>query len=200
VNTSSSPDPSVGSFYLDDAFYERLVAFANDWQNRTGIECGERPDLETRDDCAALISAEARLADALQLESWLDCYAPECIYWIPASNPAADPRLEITHEIHDRRRLEDRVARIRTGFAYSMTPAVRSTHVLGPVEIWRGMANEVRARTSFIIDTFRNDHHRVLSGWVGYSIVDIDGQWRIAIKQVNLIDADQPQGNNSFFL
>jgi len=159
-----------------------------------------RPDRETTEDCTALIAAEARLADALELEQWLDCYAPECIYWIPASNPAADPRREITHEIHDRRRLEDRIARIRTGFAYSMIPPIRTTHVLGVVEMWRGDLNEIRVRVNFIIDVLNKDRHRVASGWIGYSLIDVDERWRIAVKQINLIDADYPQGNNSFFL
>jgi len=200
LKVNISPNPSHVSFYFDNARYESLVALATDWQNRATIRRNERPSANIHDDCAALISAEARFADTLELECWIDCYAAECIYWIPASNSAADPRREITHEIHDRRRLEDRVARIRTGFAYSMIPSVRTTHILGPLEIWRGDGNEVRSRASFIIDAFSNDRHRVLSGWVGYSLIDIEDKWRIAVKQINLIDADHPQGNNSFFL
>lgn len=169
------------------------------------IRRNERPENEIAEDCAALITAEARFADALELDHWIACYASECIYWIPASYGGGDPRMEITHEIHDRRRLEDRIARIRTGFAYSVIPPVRTTHVLGNIEFWqgellRGEAKEVRARASFIIDAINNDRRRVLSGWVGYSLVDVDCQWRIAVKQINLVDADQPQGNNSFFL
>ncbi len=200
MRTDISPNPSYDSYYVDDDHYARLVTLAIDWQNRIERSRDERPNSEVREDCAALISAEVRLADALELESWIDCYAPECIYWIPASNPAADPRREITHEIHDRRRLEDRIARIRTGFAYSMIPPVRTTHVLGSLEMWCGDQNEVRARASFIIDAFHRDRHRVMSGWIGYSLIDVYDQWRIAVKQINLIDADQPQGNNSFFL
>ena len=200
MKSNFSRDPSHDSSYVDDTLYDRLVALAMDWRSRTVIKRDERPNNEIAADCTALINAEARFADTLELESWIACYAPECIYWIPASCGGGDPRQEITHEIHDRRRLEDRIARIRTGFAYSMIPSVRATHVLGNFEIWSLEAKEVRARASFIIDAVNNDRRRVLSGWIGYSLVEIEHQWRIAVKQINLIDADQPQGNNSFFL
>jgi 3-phenylpropionate/cinnamic acid dioxygenase small subunit len=81
-----------------------------------------------------------------------------------------------------------------------MIPPVRTTHVLGNFEMWSLEVQEVRARASFIIDAVNKDRRRVLSGWIGYSLIDVDHQWRIAVKQINLIDADQPQGNNSFFL
>ena len=93
--------------------------------------------------------------------------------------PAADPRHEITLEFHDKRRLQDRVARIRTGVAYSMVPVIRTRHVLGNVEYWQGDDSEVRARASFIIDALFDDKHRVLSGWVGYSLVKELDAWNI---------------------
>ena len=200
MHTDNEPDPAHASYYVDHAHYQRLTTLSADWLTRTAMSGEFRPDPDSARDCAALIAAEAWLADTLDLRRWLDCYAAQCIYWIPATKPAGDPRREITHEIHDRRRLEDRVARIETGLAYSMIPPVRTTHVLGHTEMWQGDAGEMRARVSFIIDAYHRDSHRVLSGWTGYSLIDADDQWRIAVKQVNLIDADQPQGNNSFFL
>ncbi len=193
-------DPSQVSYYVDDARYDELLLLAKDWQRATVVGAKERPDPETRADCDALVAAEARLSDDGRYEDWLTCYSPECIYWIPSSSPDSDPRREVTFEIHDRRRLEDRVARIRTGLAYSMIPPVPTSHVMSPVEWWWGREGEVRGRASFLIDALVKDRHRVLSGWMGYSLVQSEGRWVIAVKQVNLIDSDLPQGNNSFFL
>ncbi len=92
------------------------------------------------------------------------------------------------------------MARIRTGVAYSMKPVIRTRHVLGNVEYWPGDENEVRARASFIIDALFDGKHRILSGWAGYSIVKQGGDRKIAVKQINLIDADCLQENNTFFL
>ncbi|PCI19894.1 MAG: aromatic-ring-hydroxylating dioxygenase [Piscirickettsiaceae bacterium] len=188
------------SHYLNDAFYDRLMQLVDDWRLDDGVSPSLSIDGADKQACERLLFAEARLADDLRLEQWLDCYSDKCVYWIPSSYPASDPRQQITLEFHDKRRLQDRVARIRTGVAYSMHPVIRTRHVLGNIEYWRGDDNEVRARASFIIDALFNEKHRTLSGWIGYSLVKEKGDWKIAVKQINLIDADCLQENNTFFL
>lgn len=197
---ATAQDSSRASYYVDDALYDRLLAIAADWQRTAPVPRGQRVDAATREDCEALLFAEARLADDLLLAEWLECYAAECIYWIPSGHSQTDPRHEVTLEIHDRRRLEDRVARIHTGFAYSMVPPIRTRRVLGNLELWYGTDGVIQARASFIIDALFKGRHRILSGWYGYVLAGSTDGWRIAVKQVNLIDADQPQENNSFFL
>jgi ethylbenzene dioxygenase subunit beta len=186
------------SYYLNDTFYDRLMALNESWKLETPRI--STITLEDKQACESLIFTEARLADDLRLEQWLDCYSDQCVYWIPSSNPAVDPRQEITLEFHDKRRLQDRVARIRTGVAYSMVPVIRTRHVLGNIEYWQGADNEIQARSSFIIDALFDGKHRILSGWVGYSLVSKANEWKIAVKQINLIDADCLQENNTFFL
>ena len=51
-----------------------------------------------------------------------------------------------------------------------------------------------------MIQTYRLGVHRALAGWCGYLFVQEDGAWKIALKQINLIDCDEGQENNSFFL
>jgi len=189
-----------GSTYLNEAYYDQLMQLNKDWQLAGPVSAIKQPSLTDKQACEALLFAEARLADDLRLEQWLDCYNDKSIYWIPGNYPAGDPRQEITLEFHDKRRLEDRVARIRTGMAYSMHPVIRTRHVLGNIEYWRGDDNEVRARASLIVDALFNEKHRVLSGWIGYSLKQDAEDWKIAVKQINLIDADCLQENNTFFL
>ncbi|HIF17632.1 MAG: aromatic-ring-hydroxylating dioxygenase subunit beta [Cycloclasticus sp.] len=195
---ASKNNSIADSYYLNDAFYDRLMALNESWKM-------EAPaispiTLEDKQACESLIFTEARLADDLRLEQWLDCYSDQCVYWIPSSYPVVDPRQEITLEFHDKRRLQDRVARIRTGVAYSMVPVIRTRHVLGNIEYRQGVDKEVRARASFIIDALFDGKHRILSGWIGYSLVSEQNEWKIAVKQINLIDADCLQENNTFFL
>ena len=188
------------SYYVDDALYDWLLSLAGEWQRVEPIQAGERPDASTRLDCESALFAETRFADELQLEHWLDCYAAECVYWIPSLNPQSDPRKDVTLEFHDRRRLEDRVARIRTGLAYSMIPPIRTRHLLSNIELWYGANRQMLARANFLIDAFVRGRHRILSGWYGYALEHHDDSWLIKVKQINLIDADLPQENNTFFL
>jgi hypothetical protein len=51
-----------------------------------------------------------------------------------------------------------------------------------------------------VIQTYRLGVHRALAGWCGYLFVAEQGVWKIALKQVNLLDCDEGQENNSFFL
>ena len=182
------------SLYVNDALYERLVSLSSRWK-----EPGDPPDQEVGASCERLIKREARLIDDGEFEKWLELFSRQCIYWIPA-RPGNDPRREVALEFHDRRRLEDRVARLRTGAAYSQIPPTRTCHLLSNFEIFAIGPGEVAARASVVIQTYRLRVHRALAGWCGYLFVNEDGVWKIALKQINLIDCDEGQENNSFFL
>ncbi len=188
---SSAVAPSL---YVNDALYERLIALDRLWK-----QPGDPPARELVEICERLIKREARLLDDGEFERWIELFSRECIYWIPLGR-ANDPRREVTVEFHDRRRLADRVARLRTGSAYSQIPPTRTCHLLSNLEIFSGGAGELAARSSFVIQTYRAGVHRALAGWCGYLFVNEDGGWKIALKQINLIDGDEGQENNSFFL
>ncbi len=194
AQVKSKPTPSP-SLYLNDRFYERLCRIAREWST-----AGEAAGADLRQMCEGLLFREARLLDDGEFEPWLDLFSRECAYWIPATHPPGDPRREVTQEFHDRRRLEDRVARIRTGHAYSQVPPTRTSHLLANLEVAAIGPAELRARASFAIHTYRMEVHRTLAGWCGYVLIREDGDWKIQLKQINLIDADQGQENNSFFL
>src|SRR5262249_31793555 len=108
-------DPSTSSYYVNDALYRRLIETFADWQ-RDELAVG---DPAIRDQCRRLLEQEARLLDALRFEEWLALYAGECIYWVPATPGGGDPRREVAISFDDRRRLEDRIYRLRTGYAWS---------------------------------------------------------------------------------
>jgi 3-phenylpropionate/cinnamic acid dioxygenase small subunit len=182
------------ALYVNDALYERLIALEGMWKHP-----GDPPSRELEVACERLIKREARLLDDGEFERWLELFSRECIYWIPLRR-GNDPRREVTVEFHDRRRLADRVARLRTGNAYSQIPPTRTCHLLSNLEIFASAADELAARANFVIQTYRLGVHRALAGWCGYLFVQEDGAWKIALKQINLIDCDEGQENNSFFL
>jgi 3-phenylpropionate/cinnamic acid dioxygenase small subunit len=183
-----------GTLYVNDPLYERLVSLASRWK-----EPSPPPSKDVEMACERLIIREARLLDDREFEKWLALFGRECIYWIPAV-PTNDPRREIALEFHDRRRLEDRVARLLTPVAYSQIPPTRTCHLLSNLEVFSMGPGEVAARANFVIQTYRAGVHRALAGWCGYLFADEAGERRIALKQINLIDCDEGQENNSFFL
>jgi benzoate/toluate 1,2-dioxygenase beta subunit len=189
-------DTSRFSYYVDEAFYARLARIAAEWS----APGDELPEASAEAACTRLLFREARLIDDRRHEDWLGLFTRECLYWIPAVPDGGDPRREVSLEFHDRRRLEDRIARLRTGRAYSQIPPTRTRHLLTNLEMWRVDAGEVRVRANVLIQTFQHDVHRALAGWCGWVLVPEDGSWKIAVKQVNLIDSDRGQENNTFVL
>jgi 3-phenylpropionate/cinnamic acid dioxygenase small subunit len=188
-------DASQFSYYINDEFYLWLTQVAREWSR-----VGRPPNTPVREECEQLLIREARLIDDREFTEWLDLFTRECLYWIPATPGGGDPRREVSLEFHDRRRLEDRIARLQTGCAYSQIPPTRTRHLLTNIEMWTVSPQEVRARANFMIYTYRSGIQRAVPGWCGYVLRQEEGSWKIAVKQINLIDSDQGQENNSFVL
>jgi benzoate/toluate 1,2-dioxygenase beta subunit len=194
--TRPEHDPSRSSYYVDDDFYRALVADFSDWQR----DEREVADPAVRDRCAALLYREARLLDQGEFDRWLALYAPECLYWVPATPGGGDPRRAVAVAFDDRRRLEDRVYRQRTGYAWSQVPPSRTARLVANIEVFSAAPNTYMARSTFVINEFRAGESRRLAGWYGHRLAQRDGRWQILVKQVNLIDCDQNLRNPSILL
>ncbi len=195
--TAKASDPSRSSHYVNDALYRELIANFTGWQD----DARTVADVAVRDEFRRLIEREARLLDQLRYDDWLKMYAPECVYWVPSTPNAGDPRREISVMFDDRRRLEDRIYRLRTGFAWSQAPASRTVRLITNVEVFATASDGVRMlRSNFLISEFWGNETRVLTGWAGHRVVRDAGGWKIQAKQVNLIDCDQCIRNPSIIL
>jgi benzoate/toluate 1,2-dioxygenase beta subunit len=193
--TAPARDPSRTSWYVDDDFYRALVT------DFSGFARDDRltHDPATVERCRALLAREARLLDERRFEDWLAMYVPECLYWVPGT-PGGDPRREIAAAFDDRRQLEGRIYRLRTGHAWSQTPPSRTTRVLGNTEVFATSGAECMVRSTFLISELRAGESRMLSGWTAHRLVRQEQDWRIAVKQVNLLECDRNLRNPSIIL
>jgi benzoate/toluate 1,2-dioxygenase beta subunit len=195
--TAATLDPSRGSYYVNDALYRELIANFSDWDDDTRAVT----DLAARDEFRRLLEREARLLDQLRYDDWLAMYTAECIYWVPSTPAAGDPRREISVMFDDRRRLEDRIYRMRTGFAWSQAPASRTVRLITNVEAFFTARGDIRMlRSNFLISEFWGDETRALTGWAGHRVVRDGVGWKIQAKQVNLLECDQCIRNPSIIL
>jgi benzoate/toluate 1,2-dioxygenase beta subunit len=190
-------DPSISSYYVNDTLYQELVDSFSDWQ-RDDLAVN---DPSERDRFRMLIEREARLLDQLRFDEWLAMYSPECIYWVPGTPAAGDPRREIAISFDDRRRMEDRIYRLRTGYAWSQAPRSRTVRMISNTEVFATNQGSIRmVRSNFLISEFRVDGTRFLSGWCGHRFVRNAGSWQIRVRQVNLINCDQNLRNPSMII
>jgi len=198
VNARTPPlDPSRSSYYVTDALYRELIENFSGWQD----DAYAVTDVAVRDEFRRLLEREARFLDQLRYDDWLAMYAAECVYWVPSTPNAGDPRREIAIMFDDRRRLEDRIYRMRTGFAWSQAPASRTVRLVTNVEVFSTVRDDARmVRSNFLISEFWGDETRHLTGWAAHRVVRDHAQWKIQAKQVNLIECDQSIRNPSIIL
>src|SRR3954464_736003 len=135
--------------YVDDQFYENLIKAFTGWQ-RNELEVSE---VQIREQCRMLLEREARLLDRGEYKQWLELYAERCVVWVPGAEPAGDPRREVTIYFDDRRRLEDRIYRLRTGKAWSQVPPSRTVRMVSNVEVFRAGENGM-VRSNLLLAEF----------------------------------------------
>jgi benzoate/toluate 1,2-dioxygenase beta subunit len=194
--TFPARDPSRSSWYVDDAFYADLVAGFTDFARDDRAVA----DPTVRDRCRMLLEREARALDERRFDDWLALYVPECLYWVPGT-PGGDPRREIAFAFDDRRQLEGRVYRLGTGYAWSQIPASRTARLVSNVEVFATAHPGTRmVRSSFLVVEHRAGDTRTLAGSYAHRLVERDGAWRIAVKQVNLLECDRSLRNPSIIL
>ena len=182
--------------YVDDAFYGELSAQFSDWQR----EDRRLVDPALLESGRGFLNLEARLLDQGRFEEWLGLFAEECLFWVPGS-PGGDPKREVAVTFDDRRQLEGRIYRLRTGYAWSQVPPSRTSRIVSNVEAF-GAAGEAvcMLRSTFLITEFRNGETRSFAGWNAHRLARSSGGWKILVKQINLLCCDQNLRNPSFLL
>ena len=190
-------DPALTSHYVNDDFYASLTNAFCDWQT----ESAEITDAARRDEFRLLLEREARLLEQDRYADWLAMYAPECLYWVPASADGGDPMREVAIAFDDRRRLEDRVYRLGTDYAWSQQPASRTSRIVSNVAAFETADDAVvMTRSTFLVTEFHAGDYRSWAGWTGHRLRRNGDGWEFLVKQVNLINYDQNLRNPSITL
>lgn len=162
----------------------------------------------TRDEAQDFLFAEARLLDEGHLQQWLDLFAPDSLYWLPIDD--SDPTERNTSLIYDgdvRRR--ERVYRLTSTPLPSQNPPSRTVHVVSNVQVEEsGGVTGVRVRSTQVVFELRTGDHtqrglgtqNVFAGHCTHDLVDVEGQWRIALKKLVLLNRDAAVPNLTFML
>jgi benzoate/toluate 1,2-dioxygenase subunit beta len=139
--------------------------------------------------------AEARMLDDRDFEGWLECYAPEAEFWMPAWDDddtlTTDPQREISLIWYGNRGgLEDRVFRIRTDRSSATSlPEPRTGHNITNVEILSQEGDLVHARFNWFTLYFRYDMVDTYFGTSFYTI-DFSGPQPLITKKKVVLKND----------
>lgn len=189
----SMPSPST---YVTQEFYEQLRADVVEFR-----QPGPPVDLLVHRQVEAFLFREARLIDDDRLEEWLELFTSDCLYWVPTDPDGGDPATNVAIAFDDRRRLEDRIAWLRTGHVYAQQPRSRTVHIVTNVEAW-AVGEEVRVRSLATVHEYRAGERRVLAMRYGHILrrPPATDDWAIVRKEIFLNDADAGQRNLTFVL
>jgi 3-phenylpropionate/cinnamic acid dioxygenase small subunit len=146
---------------------------------------------------------EARLLDERDFHGWLQMFSQDCLYWLPVVESADELEPSIIRD--DRRRMEERVFRLLETPAHAQMPPSRTQHDVTNVEVVSDGDGGVHVRCNLTVHELRPGDPsqvglaspRLFAGRCHYVFRD-EGEWRITLKKVLLLDRDLPQYNLTF--
>jgi 3-phenylpropionate/cinnamic acid dioxygenase small subunit len=120
------------------------------------------------------VHLEALLLDERRFEEWLDLFSDDVHYWMPTRSVRyereghrehSEPG-EVAHFDEDKRGLEERVTRLRSGMAWAEDPPSRTRHLFTNVMVEAGDAgDDYLVRTNFVL--YRGRLQREVDLFVG---------------------------------
>lgn len=158
--------------------------------------------LPSDQDLKNFVVNEARLIDQHRFDEWLDLFAEDGFYWMPVEWGQTDPRLTTSLMYEDKLLLKIRVERLKGNRTFSQKPKSRCHHLLqtplvdrrddeaGIYTIWTPM---------HYVET-RFDEQNLYAAWATHTLVLSDGQIRIKLKRVDIVNCDAAFGNIQLFM
>lgn len=108
-------------------------------------------------DAEAILYREAEYLDESRWDDWLDLYAEDACFWIPAwkneTETTTDPESELSLVYYKgRNNLADRVWRVRSGQSVASTPRIRAVHLITNVRLVAADTTTARIAANFAVN------------------------------------------------
>ena len=140
---------------------------------------------------AAFLYREARLLDERRFEEWRDLFAETGRYWVPARPGQTDALHEVSIFDDDRALMAARIRRLRHPRAHAEIPAPQHVRAVTNIEIEAETAIAVTARSVLAVAECRNGETTLTMARVTWHLAPHGaGDFRIALKRVDLVNAD----------
>jgi len=143
---------------------------------------------------------EARLMDEHAYDEWLALWTDDALYWVPANEDDLDPQRHVSIVYENKARIEDRIARLKSGVAYAQDPKSRLRRVVSNVEIEEGENGEVTVYSNFNLTALRRSRMDTFAGRTIHKLRPEGNGFKIAYKKVVLINNDEVINNLTFLV
>jgi 3-phenylpropionate/cinnamic acid dioxygenase small subunit len=168
----------------------------------TGPEIPDEPDLR---EIEQFIYREARYADEHDYDAWEALWTDDALYWVPAGGDLAggdlaEPAGQMSVIYDNRNRITTRLNQLRTGRRYAQSPPSGLRRVVSNIEVLGHDGSEVTVGANFVLAESRERGVQTWAGRVTYRLRRVDGELRLAGKQVLLVNRDQPLPTLAFLI
>ncbi|ABQ67895.1 aromatic-ring-hydroxylating dioxygenase, beta subunit [Rhizorhabdus wittichii RW1] len=144
-----------------------------------------------------LVEYEVRLLNDGRFRDWLDLYANDGRYWVPAEWGQASPKSSMSLLYEDRQVMEARVIRLESEYAWSNAPTVRAVRILSGLRLiedhgdrWETAADFMMVQTRAFASREARQH--AFAGSIRHSIVTEGNGLKIKLKRVDLLNPEEP--------
>jgi 3-phenylpropionate/cinnamic acid dioxygenase small subunit len=170
------------------------------------------PAIPSIDEAERLLFHEARLLDEVRYEEWLQLFTEDGLYWIPIGDNSASRPADPAHDLHiifdDAARRGERVWRTLNTPVLDQNPRSRTVHSVTNVEVDPEPVDGGDARVWCVqlvselrpggLHQIGLNEQRQFMARCEYRLRYLDGDWRISLKKVMLLNRDQPIFNLAF--
>ena len=135
---------------------------------------------------------EARLLDERRFREWMELFAEDGTYWVPAVADQQSPFDQASLFYDDRDLMKTRVDRLEHPRIHVQTPPSRTAHLVGNVIVEEVDAakGEVLVGSTVIMVEYRDEAQRVFAGRQRHRLRRDGASFRIVQKRVDLINCD----------
>lgn len=151
---------------------------------------------------AQFLYREAALLDDRSWEEWDAMFTDEGMYWVPLQHGQQDPLNHASIFYEDAIMRDVRRRRLNESRAWSQQPITRTARIIGNVQVIAQDRASLKVRSTFQMTEWRKGREqRQLAGHYTHDLVgETPGEWKIALKRVDLINCDGIQDCYEVFL
>ncbi len=135
-----------------------------------------------------LLYRQAALLDARNWQGWIDLFADDGVYWVPANPEQTDWKREPSIFAEDRDLMDVRMGRLSHPNAWSQAAQWGTNHLVGNIIIEAATAQTLEVHSRFQMMEMRRDMMRHFGGTYRHSLVKVGSQWKIRLQRVDLMN------------
>jgi len=135
---------------------------------------------------------EAKLLDERRFREWMELFAEDGAYWVPAAPNQESPFNHASLFYDDRALMKTRIDRLEHPRIHIQTPPSRTAHLVGNtlIEEIDAAKGEVVVSSTVMMVEYRDDSQRTFAGRQFHRLRHTDDDYKIVLKRVNLINCD----------